>query len=580
MTDQDRILKLLAQGKISKEEAGELLEVLDTDEYSPDLPEVTPVDIPVPPLPPQPELPIPPELPALAWHQTDSEETALPGSSGRGHMLNISAISGDISVFTDAKLKEPQIDSEGKVKIRQGVERWEISVERDDLTVILPSHWGLGLNVQSGDITIRDVMSVQGSVVSGDIRLENSGSVDLSVDSGDIYLERAEALKLKVLSGDIRLEDIDTVECSLDSGDISAERIQVLKGHVISGDVHVEDIGVLDISVDNGDVHAERVALLKSRVISGDVEAEYINSLDVRIDQGDFNGNALLQEGSHVLCVCSGDVSLALLEGSSVLYKTTVTSGDLEVTTSEGTYTAEDSSYEGKIADGLAQLKLEVDSGSLSLSTGKNRSKKQAAFNINGQPFEFNFDFSKTFDFGPKQVETPPGLKWIQVDSWAGDAHISSDASLTVPQSNVGKVQKNQDGSWKVSGLTDDFNLKIPPGYGVNLSIKAGDVSIRDIPFVKGRVFAGDFHASNIEGIDVFVAAGDVSASLLLKEGRHHLTAAAGNLSLRFLKGSSVTYQGSNGLGGFGRNFNGVVGEGQAQMTFRTLVAEVDVVEA
>ena len=76
MTDQDRILNMLAQGKISKEEAGELLEALDeADAYSLAKPEVTIIDVdpilPLPPKPAIPELPIPPMPPALSQVEKD-----------------------------------------------------------------------------------------------------------------------------------------------------------------------------------------------------------------------------------------------------------------------------------------------------------------------------------------------------------------------------------------------------------------------------------------------------------------------------------------------------------------------------
>ena len=174
------------------------------------------------------------------------------------------------------------------------------------------------------------------------------------------------------------------------------------------------------------------------------------------------------------------------------------------------------------------------------------------------------------------------GLKWIYVDSWSGDVQISSDASLSEPKPNKGSLQKTEKGDWKLFSLTDDLNLVLPAGYGVILSVKAGDVSVSNLPFIKGKVFAGDFTAKHIGGIDLFAAAGDIQAGLLITQGNHHLSAAAGNLSLTFLKGSNVNYQGSNGFAalskfGLTKAHNGVVGEGVAKMTFRAFAGEVDI---
>jgi DUF4097 and DUF4098 domain-containing protein YvlB len=614
MTDQDRILNLLAQGKISKEEAGELLEALDENEYSLAKPEEIIIDVtPIPPLPPipeMPELPVPPVPPALVNVQKEIRETekaisrlehkavenpkvnqSVRATNVRAsevepdlHMVQLTSTSGDVSIIVDEDLKEPQFDSEGKIQIKRLVDNnWVVINHEDDLSVILPKNYGVVLVSDSGDVVIDGVPYVQGKISSGDVSAENIGTLDLVVDSGSIRIENIGLFQGKMTSSDLSAERVGNVDIVIDCGDVRIESSEQVRVVMTSGDLSVENAGLVDLIVDDGDISVNNAVMLRGKLTSGDVSFDHISGLDFVVDSGDISGSLLLKEGNHQLKVSSGDVSLEFLEGSSLQFSGLVTSGDIDINLPEDSYKQDKRRFEGKLGEGAASLSLNIDSGDVRLGTGKKskRIKIDIDFDFDKLGFE---GFGKSFfNFGTKGVETPPGLKWIYVDSWSGDVTISSDANLVEPNLNKGTLKRNESGDWKISSLTDDLNLVVPADFGVILSVKAGDVKVSHLPFIKGKVFAGDFKAQNIGGIDLFAAAGDIEASFLITEGNHHLTAAAGDLSLHFLKGSNLSFDGTNGPGilnklGFTTpSYNGVVGDGRAKMTFRAYAGDIDI---
>ena len=612
MTDQDRILNLLSQGKISKEEAGELLEALDeTEGYSLAKPEMAVIDIdPIPPLPAVPERPELPTPPALVNVQKEIRETEkalsrleqqrlkelndlgpLQSSDKRESvakadtslkMVQLTSTSGDISIIVDPDLKEPQFDSEGKVKIKRlDDDNWIVTNHDDDLSVILPKNYGVVLVADSGDVVIDGVPYVQGKVSSGDLSAENISKLDWVADSGDIKLENIEMFQGKINSGSVSTEHVKTVDVVIDSGDIHIENAQQIRAILTSSDLSIEKAGLVDVIVDNGDISINNAVMLRGKLTSGDVNFDHLSGLDFVVDSGDVSGSLLLTKGTHQLNVTSGDVSLEILEGSNLNLSGYITSGEASLNLPE-IKKREDGYFEAKLGEGAASLNLNVDSGDVSIDVGKKRPRIKVDIDFDFDKLGFEGFGKGFFNFGAKGVETPTGLKWVHVDSWSGDVHISSDANISEPKTNRGSLQKNEQGNWKILSLTDDLQLVVPSGCGVVLSVKAGDVQVSHLPFIKGKVFAGDFTAKHIGGIDLFAAAGDIEASLLISEGHHHLMAAAGNLSLKFLKGSNVSYEGSNGFSvlsklGLTKAHNGVVGDGKAKMTLRALAGEVDI---
>ncbi len=270
MTDQERVLKLLEEGKISKEEAEGLLSALDeTDtaavtsdqsnlerlrnldkEHFPAglsqilgsinqgiEPRTTKMiearvqkvldkfDIPAPPMPPFPPEPetvvsdfasrlLPPELPSeLQW-------------------VRVVSAAGDVTVRVDPTLITPVAEGdEGPVPITTETNKGSLTVTtlNEDLELTLPENFGVFLDVKSGNVDVEGCFVI-GKVLSGDVRLEAVTGVILTALSGDVdanLLLSEGKHAINVLSGD--------ADVTLLAG--SSVKVQ---GTSRTGDIHVD----------------------------------------------------------------------------------------------------------------------------------------------------------------------------------------------------------------------------------------------------------------------------------------------------------------------------------------------------
>ncbi len=187
----------------------------------------------------------------------------------------------------------------------------------------------------------------------------------------------------------------------------------------------------------------------------------------------------------------------------------------------------------------------------------------------------------------------PDGLHWVRVVMFAGNLEVRVDGSLERPttEGEVTLTQEEQNyvvrqvrnGSVLTTPLGPRRNVEVtlPAGYGLDLDLKGGNVDLYDVPFLKGKLLAGNLDAKTLGGIHLDMKAGNLDASLRLTEGEHRLDLKAGNGELRLLPGSSVAVSGEvkaggvetkNGLFTFergltGGSFRGTVGEGRASLT-------------
>ncbi len=183
----------------------------------------------------------------------------------------------------------------------------------------------------------------------------------------------------------------------------------------------------------------------------------------------------------------------------------------------------------------------------------------------------------------------PAGTPWLAIGLLAGDVDVfASDVAQPEITSGEG-VRLEADGAGsrlvvdREHGLLGrfrpvDVEVRVPRTWGVDLDVKAGDLKLRDVAFVRGRVLAGDIDVRAATGIDLDCGAGDLSVSLRPTVGRHRLSARAGDLEVRLLAGSDVEVAGRLSLGdasargfslerrGLGAVVNGRLGAGSAHL--------------
>jgi hypothetical protein len=251
VTDLERILKLLEDGKISKDQAEALLNALDAggeaEETNLDgkfiqlerkrYPEVLKSEqegvaavlerLPVAeiisnhlleassndaltPLPP-----FPPALSvdALAFELASQDfERNLPKGPT---WVRVVSVSGDVTVRVEPELVSPVAEGEhGPLPITTPEDeaakgKLTVVVLDEDLDLSLPLGYGVILDVKSGDVDIEECFVI-GQVLSGDVRLESVSGVILTVLSGDVsgtllITEGKHAIKVMSGDADIRL---------------------------------------------------------------------------------------------------------------------------------------------------------------------------------------------------------------------------------------------------------------------------------------------------------------------------------------------------------------------------------------
>lgn len=223
---------------------------------------------------------------------------------------------------------------------------------------------------------------------------------------------------------------------------------------------------------------------------------------------------------------------------------------------------------------------------------------------------------------GTKEAFRRTDLSWVVIEMLAGDIDIRLDASLSEPVVSKGKAYFDKAGSIYMlkrnkakqdssgdylkeignmvasllNGLHGDLKLLIPPGFGVEIHSKAGDVDVQGAAFLKAHLLAGDLDAKDIGGIELHMAAGDVDVSLNIQEGQHSINLTAGDVDIELLPGSSLKLEGSVSMGDFkltapktienslkinntlmGGDFSAVIGDGEASLSIDLSTGDLDV---
>lgn len=172
---------------------------------------------------------------------------------------------------------------------------------------VIPANLAVGVNVESGDATVRGVPSLGATVSSGDLDASDiAGNVVVSVSSGDAKFENVGAVKsASVSSGDLSFKHVDgAVNVSrVSSGEFKLEGAKgdVAIASVSSGDAELRDIGGnvnvgsigsgdVDIDTAGGNVHADSINSgdLKAKHVRGNLSVGTVSSGDV--DYHDISG--------------------------------------------------------------------------------------------------------------------------------------------------------------------------------------------------------------------------------------------------------------------------------------------------
>lgn len=199
-------------------------------------------------------------------------------------------------------------------------------------------------------------------------------------------------------------------------------------------------------------------------------------------------------------------------------------------------------------------------------------------------------------------VLAPEGTRWLRIELAAGDLDVRA-ADIDAPT-----LDEDADGRVHLESTADgarlftdpqrgilgrytpaDVRVRVPRAWGIDLDVKAGDLDVRDVPFVAGRILAGDVDVRGARGLDLTCFAGDVSIGVAPTEGRHRLVVRAGDVSVRLPPGSDVSVDGRVSVGdasarglqrerrGLGAVVHGRVGAGLAQLSIELAAGDLEV---
>ena len=230
MSEQDRVRALLDEGKISQEEAADLLDVLGDEEETgigtasedaasegansegatqsegerEDI-EVTEdgaekaVADPPPPLPPP--APAPPDAPdTLRW-------------------VRVFMLAGNLEVWVDEGLEHPV--TEGEVKLTQEGQNYVVrQTSKVDflnnlmnsqriVELTLPVGYGVDLDMKGGNVDLHDVPFLKGKMMAGNVDAQVLGGIQLNMRAGNLdaslrLTEGKHRLDLKAGNGELR----------------------------------------------------------------------------------------------------------------------------------------------------------------------------------------------------------------------------------------------------------------------------------------------------------------------------------------------------------------------------------------
>jgi len=197
----------------------------------------------------------------------------------------------------------------------------------------------------------------------------------------------------------------------------------------------------------------------------------------------------------------------------------------------------------------------------------------------------------------------PAGTRWCAIELTAAElsvvaadvdepvVHGDDEQKLRVTQTEDG-VRVTSERGWSIDrwvGRTPslDVHVRLPRAWGLALDLKAGDADVAGVPYVRGRMLAGDLSVRDAEAVDLSKAAGDLSVSFRPTHGHHRIRAKAGDVDVRFLPGSDASVEASVSMGdlhapGFeiddrmvGAQARGRVGAGSARVEVRLTAGDL-----
>ncbi|WP_157969080.1 SHOCT-like domain-containing protein [Thermus sediminis] len=175
---------------------------------------------------------------------------------------------------------------------------------------------------------------------------------------------------------------------------------------------------------------------------------------------------------------------------------------------------------------------------------------------------------------------SPPLVRLV---AQGAEVRVVGEKGLASLRAEGGALVAQEEGYLLRFGLRERGRLWVPEGSPVRLEAEGSNLEFSQV------ALAGVAHGCNLEGegllgLDLRLVAGNLEASLLLKEGSHRLDLKAANAELRLLPGSDLVLEVEARLSGveIGEALARVpggyrLGEGQGALRVRAFASNLEV---
>jgi len=173
-----------------------------------------------------------------------------------------------------------------------------------------------------------------------------------------------------------------------------------------------------------------------------------------------------------------------------------------------------------------------------------------------------------------------PGVRLV-----AGGANVEvvGKRGLTLPEAEGGEFRQEGEGHLFRLGVGEKGRLWVPEGSLVRLEAKGSNLELSRVALL-GQAHGCNLEGEGILGLDLGLVAGNLEATLLLREGTHRLDLKASNAELSFLPPSDLLLEVGERLssvkvgGALARVPGGYrLGEGRAVLRVRAFASNLEV---
>lgn len=268
----------------------------------------------------------------------------LPLDVPEGKILRLEGISGDIQVEGGHDIGSVNIEATFRAyndeEAEKAAERYLPVLEESDKYVTL--RHGDGENLTANVVVkVRSGVNLEIKVTSGEVKVsKTNGSVRVASTSGDVSVSDAvDNLEVSVVSGDVKISDCKTSSVTVESK---------------SGDLDISGVeGTVSFRTSSGDISATKcgASALNVEAASGDVNLDITRAVD----------------GDVTVKTVSGDIRVHVTGNSDAKVKLSTLRGSVSSTIDLEDQSQEKLSIAGSLGDGAGSIELSAVNGDVYL---------------------------------------------------------------------------------------------------------------------------------------------------------------------------------------------------------------------